>query len=44
MRRGGFRGPVSGLVLMQDLQAGIIFARIRLTDNSPFVDYYPAEV
>ena len=44
MRRGDFRGPVSGLVLMQDLQAAIIFARTRLTDNSPFGDYCPAEV
>jgi hypothetical protein len=44
MRRGDFRGPVSGLVLMQDLQAAIIFARTRLTDNSPFGDYRPAEV
>jgi hypothetical protein len=29
---------------MQDLQAGIILARTRLTDNSPFGDYCPAEV
>jgi hypothetical protein len=44
MRRGDFSGPVSGLVLMPDLQAAIILARTRLTDNSPFGDYCPAEV
>ena len=35
---------VAGLVLMQALQAARIFARRRLTDNSPFDHYCPAEV
>ncbi|MNL64382.1 hypothetical protein D3C87_1885910 [compost metagenome] len=37
-RGGFFCGPVPSLVLMQALQAGGIFARRRLTDNSPLGD------